>query len=224
MPPPGGSSWEKAVGSAPWMASPEERQACPGVTASRPKSSPASHRDLLPWALTVGPQRPSAPSVFLQLRGLGGRAAPAVLCAPSGPAWTPRFRVGWEPADPAGLAEKGTRALWRCRCSWGRCSCLSLLSPFFCVPWCFHSGLTKPGASRMALGNAFPPYPEARPPCLLRSASSLRDIRAVGPPSLSVFKTVYLSGCTRSSLWQVCLVPDQGPSRAPELGAWGLSL
>ena len=161
--------------------------------------------------------------MFLQLRSLGGRAAPAVLCAPSGPAWTPRFRVGWEPADPAGLAEKGTRALWRCRCSWGRCSCLSLLSPFFCVPWCFHSGLTKPGASRMALGTAFPPYPEARPPCLLRSASSLRDIRAVGPPSLSVFKTVYLSGCTRSSLWQVCLVPDQGPSRAPELGAWVLA-
>ena len=46
--------------------------------------------------------------------------------------------------------------------------------------------------------------------------------RAVGPPSLSaclsIFKNIYLSGCTRSSLWQVDLVPDQGPSRALHWG------
>lgn len=51
---PGGSG-EKAMGSALWMASPEERQACAGVSASGPKSSPASRCYL---ALTVGPQGP----------------------------------------------------------------------------------------------------------------------------------------------------------------------
>ena len=101
---------------------------------------------------------------------------------------------------------------------------LSLLLVF---PRHFHSGLTKPGAALMALGSAFPPDTEDRPPCLLRSASSLRDIGQWGHPlSLHVsqfLKTfIYLAAPDRHcGRWTWSLT---GTEPGPALGARGLSL
>lgn len=135
MPPPGGSSWEKAVGSAPWVASPEERQACPGVSASGPESSPASHRDLLPWALTVGPQGPErAERVPAATRPWGQSCTHCAVCT-----------VGacMDPSVPSGPGARGPG--WVCREGNTRplalplllgmlLLSLSLLSPFFLCP------------------------------------------------------------------------------------------
>ena len=116
------------MGSAPWMASPEDRQACAGVSASGHKSSPSSRLPPLLAAFGLDSWSPgprAKRSACLHLHAHGGRAAPAVLSAPSRLLWIPWFRMGRSPADPAASAGKGTCALWLCRCSWGRFPCLS---------------------------------------------------------------------------------------------------
>ena len=181
---PGSSSWEKAMGSALWMASPEERQACAGASASGPKSSPASRRYLLPLALTVGPQGPErsgAERVPAAARPWGQSRTRCTVCT----IW-----AFMHPSVPSGPGARGPG--WVCR-EGNTCPLalplllgplllsLSLLSPS-CVSQALSLRSHQIRGSSDGSGGAFPPNTEAWPPCLLRSASSLRDIGQWGHP------------------------------------------
>lgn len=149
-----------------------------------PAPPPASRRYLLPLALTVGPQGPE-PSGARACTCTPMGAEPHPPCCRHrrafygslGSEWAGRLRTqlrlqGREHAPSGSAAAPGAA------------SHVSLPAASFLLvfPSCLHSRLTKPGAALVALGSAFPSDPEARPPCLLRSASSLRDNQALGPP------------------------------------------
>lgn len=128
------------MGSAPWMASPEDRQACAGVSASGPKSSPSSR--LLPLLAAFGldsrsPGPRAEPSACLQLHAQGAEPHPPcclhrrAFYGSLGSEWAGRLRTQLglqrrEHAPSGSAAAPGTAS---------RVSSCCVLSP--CVPVTF---------------------------------------------------------------------------------------
>lgn len=162
----------ESCGFCAWVALPEERQACPGVSASGPESSPASHRDLLPWALTVGPQGPERAERVPAAARPWGQSPTRCACAPSS-LYGPLGSGKWagSPRTRLGLQRRNTRPLALPLLLGMLLLSLSLLSPpFFLCPLVLSLRSHQTQGFSDGFGERFPPDTEARPPCLLRSA------------------------------------------------------